>query len=581
MLHANELRAAAKALAGGRELSAEELARVNEQAKAEWEAMDDAGRAAAFQRYQDWRIQPAPAPVARETRPVYRSAWGCGTRAAMIAPVELCSYIKQCGWPKDEEIYNSSNMRVQSEGGLVRFDVSADFNLWGCTRKPRNICDDAFRDSRLAGFVDTGLANYIDRQGKVLAESGELMVIFEGAGQASAQRAAEVFRVVAFLVGTSFNPRVSDWAVCQFCDEAASTRVPMALPFDLQLDEAVCRVTETELLPNIITSSELVYMLIDTYNFETVELFTTNYDIIDREDGGLNFYRVHGAISAGYVLVPGMQGPAIAGVPRAPRTQVLRQGNPLQARARGRGRGGGRRGGPGRRGGGRGLADEDGGQDDGGDDAAVVAPVLVHRDEVLDQSDVSDVLSDDAIDELNNQDEELALREVDDGADAQAAEEVVGVAEHAAAGVGLEDSDRPEAGALPAARPRVRPEDLVLYPSGRIYEFGLRQIGTIVRGKPRDSLSVSCNQHSKCTFVCSLRVAPSDEELKQWFVAVPRNQPEDSAGDRMRKQREHLALASQWKMGGKGKGAPPLPPPAFPPPALPALEGGAQSSSGL
>ena len=158
------------------------------------------------------------------------------------------------------------------------------------------------------------------------------------------------------------------------------------------------------------------------------------------------------------------------------------------------------------------------------------APILA---DVLDMSDADSAgeLSDDAVSELNEMDEECVMEE--------AGGEGVDLGVPAVAG---------DAGAARIEPPICTVDDLVWYPSGRIYEFGTRQIGTCIRGKPAGSVYVKCGQrHGNCKFVAMIGRGPTDDEVKEWLLAVPRGLDSDTKAQKDARREAHLRLADRWK----------------------------------
>ena len=72
---------------------------------------------------------------------------------------------------------------IESLDSDVQFEAATDFNLWGCCRKPRNVCEESFRNAVEAGFVHSSLQNIIDNMGKDVADVGNVMLLFEGRGE--------------------------------------------------------------------------------------------------------------------------------------------------------------------------------------------------------------------------------------------------------------------------------------------------------------------------------------------------------------------------------------------------------------
>lgn len=184
----------------------------------------------------------------------------------------------------------------------------------------------------------------------------------------------------------------------------------------------------------------------------------------------------------------------------------------------------------------------------------------------------SDAFSSGAMEEFAALDEELVRGRIgsDDGSPKAAESVDPAVAEELrseAVAAGLQEADSIPAAApatnaatsssIASAAPPPPPqalgdavdlEDLVgPYPSGRVYFRDIKSVASIIRGKPKNALSVRCGYHQKCTFLLPLRLAPSDDDLKRWLLAVPPNLPSDTEAQRLAKTQRHLALAKAWR----------------------------------
>lgn len=98
-------------------------------------------------------------------------------------------------------------------------------------------------------------------------------------------------------------------------------------------------------------------------------------------------------------------------------------------------------------------------------------------------------------------------------------------------------------------------------PMGYVSRNG-RSFIRIQRGNLKNSLSVKCYQHSNCSFVLPLRLAPSDEALIAWGQAVPPSQRGDTNEAKKEAAKRHMSLARQFREAAASAG-----------------DGGAQSSS--
>lgn len=86
--------------------------------------------------------------------------------------------------------------------------------------------------------------------------------------------------------------------------------------------------------------------------------------------------------------------------------------------------------------------------------------------------------------------------------------------------------------------------------SGYCYSDGVRCC-RIVRGMPKNSLSMRCFRHPACSFLLPLRLAPTDDELLEWLfeVEVP-DRALSAAAHALEAQRLaalHIARANRWR----------------------------------
>ena len=104
-----------------------------------------------------------------------------------------------------------------------------------------------------------------------------------------------------------------------------------------------------------------------------------------------------------------------------------------------------------------------------------------------------------------------------------------------------------EAGLAPPAQAAEALPEGIVGPSamGYVLHDG-KSVMRILRGNPKNSMSVKCYRHPSCSFLLPLRLAPSDEDLVRWLFAVPEDK---SASAEVRKQLagQHVALANKWK----------------------------------
>ena len=562
MLYVNSQLKAAKEIKGGRLLAAE-VATVRERAMAQFAAMDDEQRALHVSRFRSW--QEEVAPQAAEAKPKqYKAHWGGGCRRTIISPEEFCDHCTKHGWPKDAEVYHGQEHHALSDASQMGFGDASDFNLWGCWRKPSNVCRLSL-GGRLEKFEDvhTSLQNWIALLGPNAADTGSHLCIVQGL-TLSEQGGIRTKRFAMLLTGTCYSPRVADFAVLHFQGQSAEAEV-LNLPCDLILGDTMCTITKARPVINFITSAELVESLVCQHQFTELKLFDADYTVLELDSGALDTLRLEGLSLVGDLFIQGSRGPGIRQPPK-PRARRLRVGDPLNPAPRDiqRGRGQGRpRGRAGRgRAGGRGrLADLADPSDDPAAeelphaDAEPSVPARIMFDDCIDNSASEDVvgsdgLSDGAIDELNYLDEEAVQANTGGVSPFRSAEMSAGVAEESVS-TGLAEASvvrNVDVSRGSSVEEASTPEDLVIYPSGRVYDsIAKRHVATIWRGKPANTLALRCYRRSKYTWVLPQWQDPGDEEIKRWILAVPRSKLHDSAEQRRAASKAHIELAKRYR----------------------------------
>ena len=98
----------------------------------------------------------------------------------------------------------------------------------------------------------------------------------------------------------------------------------------------------------------------------------------------------------------------------------------------------------------------------------------------------------------------------------------------------------------------IKREDVHVYPSGRVYlenlaGGGCRQLGSITRGKPKNSLAVRCMIHG-CSFVWPVRQAPDDETLIDWFACGPLSLPSDTVVQKREMKAIHTEKSKAYRV---------------------------------
>lgn len=81
--------------------------------------------------------------------------------------------------------------------------------------------------------------------------------------------------------------------------------------------------------------------------------------------------------------------------------------------------------------------------------------------------------------------------------------------------------------------------------------FEGRSILRILRGNPKNSLSIKCYRHPGCTWLLPLRLAPPDADLIAWSFEVPPATPGMPPAEAKELARRHIKLAERWRPAPK------------------------------
>lgn len=578
---------AAKLAVGGRSLTEKEMETARQEARDSWANMTAETKKMHIEGFKDWQIQPVDqGNTPDQVREPYRCHWGGGSRRTAITPTELCKYIQHEEWPSIEQVYQGKQYRV-SPTEAKHFDLAANstFNLWGCLRRPFNICREGLRLGVQAELLNLSLSNWCDGLGNDSANRGNVLVLFKCELTADGPQGAPLaggswLWLVGILTGVCGNPRVTDWTMCKFDNEASGHMETLNFPCLVEVDTEECRLTMSDVHLRTMTSADLAYDLVEQRSCRSVAIMDATYTVMDDDDGRLNLLRIDGLNASQTLWAVDSTRPCIRR-PVRPGPPPMRTGDPFAAgaapgrpRAKAQGRGAGRS-----RAGSRGRAAQQAARM--GEDIHAL-PLEDHPEaldleaalgEMMDLSDreQSDNMTDGAIDELGFMDEEL-VQAADPATTLEqqaASSSASGIApeieemEAAAVAVGLAEPGGVAGVALPSsdASPSIAPiatpatalgqmsvQDLVgPYPSGRVYYKDERCVASFIRGKPKNSLSVRCSFHPRCTWVLPERLAPTDDELKEWLLAVPPCEKGETDQERRRKAQMHIDLSKKWR----------------------------------
>lgn len=235
LLERNKFMQSVKAMKGST-LTAAELAEASDRFRVFWRSMADKGALQAA--YTDWRERLAATDDPQHVE--YRPIWGGGCAATPITKEELHGFVKEAGWPTDEEV---GDLRAQTTTAQmtepVDFSSARSFDLWGVTRAARNV---ARTDANKTQFscIERGFLNFLDDLGKSTVEAGDLMIALSGPNS----EAPGTFRHFAALVtGLSLSRKVFEVTLLDFAQglDAHSPRLP--LPCKVVVASRPCRVS--------------------------------------------------------------------------------------------------------------------------------------------------------------------------------------------------------------------------------------------------------------------------------------------------------------------------------------------------
>lgn len=134
MMEKNKFMATAKRTLG-RAMTPTEVRQATEDFKAFWASMDhDVVRDA----YADWRETPQAEGGALEDD-AYTPSWGGGCRATPVTKDEFHQYLKEFGWPSDQDLQQRRSKKSAEVDADADFNDFAGHDIWGIGRWPRNV----------------------------------------------------------------------------------------------------------------------------------------------------------------------------------------------------------------------------------------------------------------------------------------------------------------------------------------------------------------------------------------------------------------------------------------------------------
>lgn len=300
------------------------------------------------------RNKPPQNTVAQLAPKRYYPTWCGGCRGSPLSPAEMCEYFKKVGWPCDAEVHRDKSCYTKAEGDIDWMQFSS-YNCVGCGRSAAGICQQVITDNVPFHVTHLGLCNFIEKIGKVAAESAETIIMIQGRLKSMP---CQFKRVVACISGTCYNPKIFDVTLNEFDPPADQSAELLELPCDVRLAVRPCKLTPRFIVLASETSGDFVVKLLD--ELSEVSLYAVTYEVIEK-DGSIRWSRLTALQLQGVLWQEGMTVPLFSRElterrkrDRAARLSHLRQDDPLAAVAGAAARRGGARGRRGGRGRGRG-----------------------------------------------------------------------------------------------------------------------------------------------------------------------------------------------------------------------------------
>ena len=301
--------------------------------------------------------------------------------ASLIPPSEFCDFVKDCGWPANEEVDDNDETETTVNGdNIIDFEEVVGEQIFGIGRSHRNVGRDAFRCVQQCALIEKGICNWIDFMGHDTASKGHVLMTIQGESQGPIP---QYQWFAAILSGTIYSPKVFDVLRNEFPSEPMFSD-DLDLPVDLKIMTRQNMVARAFRSLHSQTSDEFIFDI--TSACGRMWLYEAVYTIPLDVDQSIMWSRVTALkqVGAGPLCEPGMDSPLLSEdlqrkrKPRLPGAHLgasMRLHDPFVDRVKRsrkssrRGVGGGRGGRRGGRGRGRGraiMAPGDGGPDDSG-----------------------------------------------------------------------------------------------------------------------------------------------------------------------------------------------------------------------
>ena len=293
-------------LAKGSNLTQAELAQARRDFKQRWDTMPN--HEVFGEAFREWQ-NSAPEAQQGQMTP-YVASWGCGCSETPITCDEFYRYIIEEGWPDDKEVYDTDCIECKVAADWPEsFDEAAPYQLWGIGREARNIDRQTLPDRRKFELIEAGLTNFLGHVGKDVADSGELLLMIEGA---PASPDSPTKRFLAFVSGTCYSPKVFDCVMCDFRRMGDAADDVLELPFDGRIRHRTCKIGEAFTTVDFQTSDEFILAL--STRLASMSLASLQHDIVSTIDGSLLWFQVHTIDRIGTLWMDGLRHPLLHSV---------------------------------------------------------------------------------------------------------------------------------------------------------------------------------------------------------------------------------------------------------------------------
>ena len=288
MMYRNSMLRAAKEASPQGKLTPESTRRLSAEAFQRWGAMLDVERQDWLDDFKEWQSRPVVGRLASAaSAQPYRTHWGGGCKRTIISPLDFFEHHRESGWPCDREVYDRDAFCATADHGFIRDRQprASLYNLWGCGRQARNVCRLSIADTAKFDLVDRALANWIDIMGKELVDAGNVLALVRGRWRHGADEAEPVERFMWFavmLVGAFYNPRVSEFTMCRFVNEAHQRTGDLAFPCDVYVEDMVCSMSSDCDVLHVMTSNDFVHLLVEQHKLSEIASSVAKYNIVDK-----------------------------------------------------------------------------------------------------------------------------------------------------------------------------------------------------------------------------------------------------------------------------------------------------------